>query len=473
VIGIIGGGFGGLFAARALARAGFRVTVFEPDPSADGLSVEEAFTTWQRPHVPQLRQPHSARSVLRKLMLARDPELYEAVLAGGMREWKFQLHGVGTEPHDPDLVGLLGRRTTFERSLREVVEKTPGVSLVNERVLELIFDPADNRRIRGVRTKSGELFEFETVIECTGRRSKLLDWLEAAGLPRPEERSEECGIVYYSRYFRFLPGVTMDQGPYPSGPSANLSTLQYTMNKTDENTFSLMLGVAPWVPVFKNLRDNRVHMDVARALPGMAAWLDPAVSEPIWRVEPFGGLINRYRRFMVNGEPLFRNLFVIGDSRFHTNPIFGWGMGMALQQACMLVDAFTGQDDETARMRSFEAAIDAYALDHYEASAGEDRARAAYWRGDLGAQQEPGTYEYFVTQVQPAAFKDQVIFQAVTRRLHLLDDSNAILANEEVTKRAARIARTDHTKMTRTDIRGLVEAASERAGLAAQPQMTA
>ena len=122
MIGIIGGGCGGLFAARALARAGFRVTVFEPDPSADGLSVEEAFTTWQRPYVPQLRQPHSARSVLRKLMLARDPELYEAVLAGGMREWKFQLHGVGTEPHDPDLgvrsaaVSVLGRRPRVEPS---------------------------------------------------------------------------------------------------------------------------------------------------------------------------------------------------------------------------------------------------------------------------------------------------------------------------------------------------------------------
>jgi hypothetical protein len=243
------------------------------------------------------------------------------------------------------------------------------------------------------------------------------------------------------------------------------------MNKTDDNTFSLMLGVAPWVPIFKNLRDDRVHMDVARALPGMAAWLDPAVSEPIWRVEPFGGLVNRYRRFMIEDEPLFRNFFVLGDSRFHTNPIFGWGMGMALQQACMLVDAFSGHDDEASRMRSFEQAADAYALDHYEASAGEDRARAAYWRGDLGARQEPGTYEYFVTQVQPAAFKDQVIFQAVTRRLHLLDGSNAILTNDEVNARAAKIPRTDHKKMTRAEIHDLVEASCERAGIASRPQM--
>ena len=86
----------------------------------------------------------------------------------------------------------------------------------------------------------------------------------------------------------------------------------------------------------------------------------------------------------------------------------------------------------------------------------------AYWRGELAGPQEPGTYEYFVTQIQPAAFKDQAIFQAVTRRLHLLDDPNAILDNEDVARRAAAIPRTDHLKMKREEILALVEQASAR-----------
>lgn len=462
MIGIIGGGMGGLFAARGLALAGFQVTVFEPDPSVSEMNPDEAFTDWQRPHVPQLRQPHSVRSVVRKLLLKRDPALYEAIIAAGVREWEFRLHGVGDEPHDQDLVGCLSRRTTFEKPLRAMVEATPGVRFVPERVAELMFDPDDPRRVAGVATKSGEIFRFDHVVECTGRRSKVLDWIERSGLPRPEEVTQECGIVYYSRYFRFRPGVTIERGPYPSGPSANLSTLQYTMNRTDADTFSLMLGVAPWVPAFKNLRDERVYMDVVRALPGVAAWLHPEASEPIWRVEPFGGLTNRYRKFSRDGQPLLRNLFILGDSRFHTNPIFGWGIGLAISQAGMLVDAFTGNADPQARARAFDAAADVYALEHYKSSAGEDIARQAYWRGELAGEQEPGTYEHFVTRIQPAAFQDQVIFQAVTRRLHLLDRPNALLSNEEVAARAARIPRTDHRKMTREEIVSLVEAASRK-----------
>ena len=462
MIGIIGGGMGGLFSARLLALAGHQVTVFEPDASPAGMDIEQAFSEWQRPHVPQLRQPHAARSVIRKRLLERDPDLYREMIAGGLREWRFQLHGVGSEPHDPELIGFLGRRPTLERTLRRIAEATPGVRIVPERVAELVVDPADSRRISGVKTKSGETFSFDRVIECTGRRSKILDWIEAMGLPRPYEAEQECGIVYYSRYFRFRPGVTMPQGPYPSGPSANLSTLQYTMNRTDGDTFSLMMGVAPWVPAFKSLRDEQVYMEVARAMPGIAEWLDPEASEPIWRVEPFGQLINRYRRFADGGEPMFRNLFVMGDARFHTNPIFGWGMGMALQQACMLVDSLAEEAAPEDQLRAFEAKVDPYAQSHYRSSAGEDVARMAYWRGELAGPQEPGTYEYFVTQIQPAAFKDQAIFQAVTRRLHLLDDPNAILDNEDVARRAAAIPRTDHLKMKREEILALVEEASAR-----------
>lgn len=455
--GVIGGGIGGLCVARVLARAGHDVTVFEPDAPATGMTPDEAFQEWVRPHIAQLRQPHSARSVIRKLMLDRDETLYRAVLEGGMVEWPFQLPDVESKPHDPDLVGFLGRRPTFEKAIRGVVENTPGVRFIRDRVLRMEKDPADPRRIARVHTKKNGDFAFDAVVECSGRRSKILDWLDELGVPLVPETTQECGIIYFSRYFRFREGARIEESKYPSGPSANLSTLQYTMNRTDAGTFSLMLGVAPWEPLFTHLRDEEVFMSVVRSLPGTMAWLDPAKSEPIWRIESFGGLINKYRKFTRAGAPPFDNLFIMGDARFHTNPIFGWGMALAMRQAFMLADACAESGDMAARVRRFEAAADVFAQEHYKASAGEDVARMKYWKGELADPQEPGTYEYFVTQVQPAAFQDQTIFQAVTRRLHLLDAPNAILRNDEVNARAARIPRTDHKKMSRTEVLRLVE----------------
>lgn len=460
--GVIGGGIAGLAVARVLGRAGYQVTVFEPDAPATGLSANEAFTDWVRPHIAQLRQPHSARSIIRKLMVERDPELYGAVLDGGMIEWPFRLPDFGDEGCDPELVGFLGRRPTFEKALRGVVERTPGVRFVTERVVRLNTDPAKPGRLSGVTTKSGETHTFDAVVECTGRRSKLMDWLQELGLPRPAEIEQECGIIYYSRYFRFREGVKIDHGNFPSGPSANLSTLQYTMNRTDNGTFSLMLGVAPWEPLFTHLRDERVFMDVVRALPGTMAWLAPELCEPIWRVEWFTGLVNRHRTFAQDGKPVLENLFILGDSRFHTNPIFGWGMGLALRQAAMLIDALAAGGGIPAAVARFEAEADQYGRKHYEASAGEDRARMKYWKGELAEPQEPGTPEYFVTQVQPAAFKDPEIYRAVTRRAHLLDDPLAILGNAAVNARAAKIPRVDHTKMSRAEIMGIVDAAARR-----------
>ena len=67
---------------------------------------------------------------------------------------------------------------------------------------------------------------FAAVIDASGRRSKILDWIAAAGAPRPAEETSECGIVYYSRYFRFTAkemqarrdGIFIDQMPMPLRP---------------------------------------------------------------------------------------------------------------------------------------------------------------------------------------------------------------------------------------------------------------
>ena len=57
MIAIIGAGMSGMFTARALARLGHAVTIFESDAPYAGQDPDTAFQDWQRPGVAQLRQP--------------------------------------------------------------------------------------------------------------------------------------------------------------------------------------------------------------------------------------------------------------------------------------------------------------------------------------------------------------------------------------------------------------------------------
>ncbi len=389
MIGIIGGGMGGLFAARV----GHQVTIFAPDVASPATDADDAFQTWRRPGVPQLRQPHAMCAIIRELLMRRDPELWKNILAKGMKEWDFHLYGVGEEPiqHDPELIGMLGRRPTLEMAVRETVASMPNVSFVTKAIKDIVVSATDGEHsVTGVVTSDDQKFSCDYVVDSSSRRSRAIEWVERADFGKPHEEALEFGILYYSRYFRFNPGVSMPRGPYPSGPSATLPCVHYTMNRTDLGTFSLMVCIAPWQAEFKELRHEAVVMNFVRSLPGVADWLDPSKSAPIWKVEPFGGLVNRYRRFTDNGKPMVPGLCVIGGACFHTNPIYGWGAAFALPQSYVLADAFAGHGMAIERQAKFEDEINGFA-------------RIELWKGEKpdSDRGEPGTLPLFSHDDRP------------------------------------------------------------------------
>src|SRR5262245_37981663 len=131
---VLGGGIAGLATARLLARHFARVVVLERDVRGDVQDPEEAFRSWKRGGVPQLRHSHAFLARLRLVLLAHLPDVLDRLRARGVREIALAdmappEMGFRTEPADEDVVLLACRRTTFEWALRESVQAQSEVEL--------------------------------------------------------------------------------------------------------------------------------------------------------------------------------------------------------------------------------------------------------------------------------------------------------------------------------------------------------
>ncbi|NEC52301.1 pyridine nucleotide-disulfide oxidoreductase, partial [Actinospica acidiphila] len=78
-----------------------------------------------------------------------------------------------------------------------------------------------------VRTRDGaeRTLRAGLVVDATGRASRTARWLADAGLPAPERREVDTGLVYASRLYRApegardgFPVVNVQQDPRTGGP---------------------------------------------------------------------------------------------------------------------------------------------------------------------------------------------------------------------------------------------------------------
>ena len=81
---VVGAGIGGLTAAIAMSRIGWRVVVVERDDTPMPDEVEGAFA-WDRRGAPQVRHTHGFPALIRVVLRDRYPDILEALLAAGWR----------------------------------------------------------------------------------------------------------------------------------------------------------------------------------------------------------------------------------------------------------------------------------------------------------------------------------------------------------------------------------------------------
>jgi hypothetical protein len=94
---------------------------------------------------------------------------------------------------------------------------------------------------------------------------------------------------------------------------------------------------------------------------------------------PMGGILDRYRRYVVDGEPVATGIVPLGDAWACTDPALGRGLSFALMHALVLRDSAREHLDESPRRftLAFDEATEREMTPWYRATQATDRRRLA------------------------------------------------------------------------------------------------
>jgi 2-polyprenyl-6-methoxyphenol hydroxylase-like FAD-dependent oxidoreductase len=374
---VCGGGVVGLASAMLLARDGHEVTVLERDGGDVPTSVDEAWERWERPGVPQFRQPHVLLPGYRRIVEAELPDVFARLVdAGGtwvnfIEDLPPSITDREPRPGDDRFRFATGRRPMVEYVHASAAQDEPRVTVRRgSKVLGLVAGPrGDVPRVTGVVTEVGEL-RADLVVDAMGRRSPVAAWLDAVGARTPTVSSQDCGFTYYSRYF------AGPQLPAMIAPLAcPIGTFLILTLPGDNSTWSVTLWGPSGDRALKEFRDPEKFTKVVKACPLQAHWLD---GTPTTDVLPMAGILDRYRRFVVDGHPVATGFASVGDAWACTNPSAGLGVSVGLLHAQRLRDvARVALDDPTTFAVQWDAVTEAELAPWYWNQLAVDQARLA------------------------------------------------------------------------------------------------
>lgn len=343
---VCGGSVIGLASAVLLARDGHEVTLLERDPSEPPATPEDAWDQWERAGVAQFRQPHNLFPGYNEVLREELPDVLEGLVDAGGTEVDLLatlppfITDRDPRPGDERFRFVTGRRPMVELVHARAAEREPAVTVRRgTKVTGLLAgDPMNGvPHVAGVRCADGDI-RADLVIDAMGRRSPTSDWLEEIGAQRPEIRSQECGFTYYTRYFRG-PEIPVLVAPQV----CPVNTFMVLTLPGDNSTWSVTLWAPSGDKPLKRFRDPEVFEKVVRACPMHAHWLD---GDPITDVLPMGGILDRYRRFGIDGRPVVTGLAAVGDAWACTNPSAGRGLSVGLMHARRLRDVVRSSLDD-------------------------------------------------------------------------------------------------------------------------------
>ncbi|MET8802382.1 FAD-dependent oxidoreductase [Streptomyces sp. NPDC004546] len=332
---VLGGSHTGMLAARALAESADRVVVVERDALPEGPE--------PRKGLPQARHAHMLWSGGVRAVEELLPGITDALKAAGGRRHPFTTGVVALsaqgwfrrwpESHHVILAG----RDLLDATIRAQVLADERIELADgTEALGLTGTGAAVTGVR-IRTRDGaeRTLPAGLVVDATGRGSRAPRWLADLGLPAPQVREIDPGLVYASRLFlapeaarEGFPVVNVQLDPRGEGPG--------------RSGFLLPIEDGRWIVTLAGTRGGEPTAADEDFIPFAREKLrHPLLGELLERAEPLSDVsltrstVNR-RHFYERMPAWPENFTVLGDALAVFNPVYGHGLSAAAQSAVLL-----------------------------------------------------------------------------------------------------------------------------------------
>jgi flavin-dependent dehydrogenase len=206
----------------------------------------------------------------------------------------------------------------------------------------------------------------------------------------------------------------------------------------DNDTWSITLYTSSKNRAMRALRDPDTFHRVVGACPMLAHWLD---GEPITPVLPMAGILDRYRRFVVDGKPVVTGFAAVGDAWACTNPSAGRGLSVGLLHAQVLRDtAHRHISDPSTFASAYDADTERQVTPFYRNQIAADRLRVAEMNALMDGLPPPAPDPVFF-RFLVAAGQDADVFRALLETVLCVALPQEVMARPGIAAKIAEFGR--------------------------------
>ena len=255
----------------------------------------------------------------------------------------------------------------------------------------------------------------------------------------PPRKPRTPGSSTTPRYFR--PKAGAEPPRFLTGLLISFEYFSLLTLPSDADTWSVTVFVSTHDPALKEIRHPDNWQAVVAACPLHAHLLD---GDPITDVVAMGGVLDRYRRYVIDGSPVATGALSVGDAVECTNPSLGRGITLGLMHAtgtADVVDRHLG--DPVALALAHDEMTQARITPWYQNTVALDRARLAQLEAAAGrpvAWPAPGPGARVMRDLTVAMLYDADLFRAFIEIVAMLATPQQVLARPGLADRIAAVA---------------------------------